>query len=301
MKILKNILMPLMLLNWLLVGGLFAGQETVDKTYENIQSIKLKLVLGNCDIMKSPDGKVYVHLVYESGQHFSPDFSERSGKLTLEESFSDHNREGNEPHWILKVPAGMEIDLNSATGSITVNAEKLEMEGNSGTGSIEVSGSSGKFELSSGTGDIMVKNTNGKLELNSGTGNVLVENSQGNFEVNSGTGNVQGNNITIEADAEFNSGTGNVMVSKPEGNDFKLELNSGTNDAVLDFQGKKIEGYFEFRAHATKGDIISPVPFDDEKEYRDNGSSYVVKSFSRGKDKPQYFISTGTGEAELKK
>jgi hypothetical protein len=242
MKILKNILMPLMLLNWLLVGGLFAGQETVDKTYENIQSIKLKLVLGNCDIMKSPDGKVYVHLVYESGQHFSPDFSERSGKLTLEESFSDHNREGNEPHWILKVPAGMEIDLNSATGSITVNAEKLEMEGNSGTGSIEVSGSSGKFELSSGTGDIMVKNTNGKLELN-----------------------------------------------------------SGTNDAVLDFQGKKIEGYFEFRAHATKGDIISPVPFDDEKEYRDNGSSYVVKSFSRGKDKPQYFISTGTGEAELKK
>jgi hypothetical protein len=221
--------------------------------------------------------------------------------LTLEESFGDHHGDGSKPQWTVKVPAGIEIDLNSATGSMTVSAKKLDMEGNSGTGNIEVNDSSGKFELSSGTGDIVVKNSNGKFELNSGTGNVLVENSKGDFEVNSGTGNVEGNSITIEADAEFNSGTGDVMVSKPAGNNFKLELNSGTNDAILDFQGKKIEGYFEFRAHTRKGDIISPVKFDNEKEYRENGNSYIIKSFTRGKDKPQYFISTGTGEAELKK
>jgi len=130
---------------------------------------------------------------------------------------------------------------------------------------------------------------------------VVVEDCQGDFDVNSGTGKVIAKNLTIEREAEFHSGTGSAEMTAPSGKDFDLEINSGTGDAVLDMQGKSLEGYFEFQAHSRKGEIICPEKFDKEEEYGENGETYLRKSFTRGKETPRYFISTGTGEAELRK
>ncbi len=302
MKNLRHLLILFLIFNWLFSGFLLAQQEkTVDKTYENIKSIKLKLVLSQCEIKKSPDSRVHVHVVYSRGKDYEPRFSEHSGRLTLEEKFRDHDEGEGSSGWTVEVPAGLEIDLKTATGNISVSGVTLDIEVKSGTGNIEVTDAGGEYELSSGTGNIRVENSRGTFDLSSGTGDVVAEDCAGDFEVSSGTGKVEGRKITIDSDADFSSGTGDAKVTQPAGKDFKLEINSGTSDAVLDLQGKKVEGYFEFRAHARKGRIISPEKFDDEKEYQENGNSYVRKSFTRGGDKPQYFISTGTGEAELKK
>jgi len=91
-----------------------------------------------------------------------------------------------------------------------------------------------------------------------------------------------------------------VEVSRPQGEDFDLSVSSGTNDATLDMDGLPIEGYYEFSASARSGDIDCPIDFDREEEY-DEGDDNVRKSFTRGKKTPRYYISTGTGTAELKR
>jgi hypothetical protein len=281
---------------------LLAQEEMdVDKTFKNIKSLRIKLVLGNCVLKKSADADVHVHLLYtRDDQRFEPRFIESGNRLTLEEKFYGHDGDGKY-QWTVQIPAGLEVDLESATGGIRVEGAELEIDGNTGTGGIKINDASGKFELSTGTGGIEAKNSQGEFELSSGTGGVLIEECQGNFDVSSGTGKVKGVTITIESDAEFNSGTGSVEITAPAGKDFDLEINSGTGDAILDMQGKALEGYFEFTAHARTGKIISPEKFDQETTYGENDEKYLQKSFTRGKATPRYFISTGTGDAELKK
>jgi hypothetical protein len=124
---------------------------------------------------------------------------------------------------------------------------------------------------------------------------------KGNFDVNSGTGDVEAENLTITEEAEFNSGTGDAEVIKPIGTDFDLSLNSGTGDAVLDMDGAELSGYFELKASAGRGRIKADIEFDNVEEYGHHDNAYIVKSATINSDKPRFFISTGTGTAQLKK
>jgi len=178
-----------------------------------------------------------------------------------------------------------------------MDVEKIELKANSGTGDLELKNATGEFKLNSGTGNIMVKDCNGEFDLNSGTGRINIENTKGSFDANSGTSTVKAFDITVENEGEFNSGTGNVEVVRPSGQNFDLMLNSGTNDAILDMDGRKLEGFFEFKADRHAGRIRADLEFDKEDDFGKN----IVKSVTIGKDSPRYFISTGTGSAELKK
>jgi hypothetical protein len=124
---------------------------------------------------------------------------------------------------------------------------------------------------------------------------------EGDFDANSGTGEVEAKNIILDNEGEFNSGTGDVSVISPGGQNFTLEINSGTNDALLDMRGQKLKGYFEFTTQAGSGKIRSSEKFDKEEEYQEGRTTYLKKSFTRGGSNPKYYISSGTGDAELKK
>jgi hypothetical protein len=202
---------------------------------------------------------------------------------------------------MVHVPENTEIDFNSATGNLSIKAVLSEVDANSGTGRIEIKKSRGEFELNSGTGRVEVFTSEGEFDLNSGTGSVLIERSTGEFEANSGTGKVEANEITIIDQADFNSGTGDVEVRKPLGDDFDLYLNSGTNDALLDMRGQPLKGYFELSAQRYGGRIEAPSEFKEGSSQSGESNGTIRKSYGSGEDTPRYFISTGTGTAELKK
>jgi hypothetical protein len=281
---------------------LFAGpDQKINKTFEAKEKIKIKLELGSCTLTPSPDGKIHVEVKHSYNENqFEAKFKERSNSLIIEEDLHGKDLNGTS-EWYIKIPDGGEVDFNTGTGDLFVKKVNTEVEGNTGTGEIEADGCDGKFELNSGTGSVEFNNSKGKFDLNSGTGKVKIENCTGNFQANSGTGSVLAVNITIDDEGEFNSGTGDVEVVRPSGKDFDLSINSGTNDALLDMDGTDIQGYFEFRASTRRGSIRAPFDFDKEDEYSNGDSSYMVKSFTRGKDTPRFYISTGTGRAEMKK
>jgi len=300
MKLFKiNIFLIILMI--LFSSNLFAGDtKEIEKTFLKKDEIKIKLVLGSCHFKKSSDSSIHVYLKYTyDDENYEPQFKEKATSIRITEKFHGSDNSGDSK-WTISVPEDIEIDFGSATGEFVIDGLKtVEFDGNTGTGDIEIIDSNGKFDLNTGTGRVIVRNSEGEFELNSGTGDVKIEDSKGDFDANSGTGDVEVNNITIEDEGDFNSGTGDTEVTRPMGTDYDLSLNSGTNDAILDMDGQRIEGYFEFTAHSRRGRIVSPVDFDREDEYRNSDSDYMRKSFTKGKDTPRFFISTGTGKARL--
>jgi len=321
MKRTKIIISLLVFLSFMVSAALLAApEEKVDKTFGKKDEIRFKLVLGDCQLKKSSDGRIHVHLVYsyEPDMSYEPRMEERGDTLYLEEKMRGNNPKGYST-WTVEVPDDIEIDFKSATGSLVVEGLKLEIDGSTGTGNIELSKVNGEYDLSTGTGDIdlnQVKgeydlssgtgdveayDSEGEFELSSGTGNVEIKNCKGNFDASSGTGDVNAEGLTLELDGEFSSGTGDAEVSFPNGTDFELRVSSGTDDAILNMNGKQIKGYFEFTCQARRGRIVCPVKFDKEEEYKQNDQVYLRKSFTQGKDVPKVYIKTGTGTAKLKK
>jgi DUF4097 and DUF4098 domain-containing protein YvlB len=303
MKRTKIIISLFVFLGFMVSAALLAApEEKVDKTFGKKDEIRFKLVLGDCQLKKSSDGRIHVHLVYsyEPEMSFEPRIEERGDRLYLEEKIRSNNPKGYST-WTVEVPDDIEIEFKSATGSLTVEGLKLEINGSTGTGDISLSQVKGEYDLSTGTGDVEAYDSEGEFELHSGTGSVKLKNCKGNFDASSGTGNVKAEGLTIEFDGEFSSGTGDAEVSYPDGTDFELKVSSGTDDAILDMNGKQVKGYFEFTCHARRGRIVCPVKFDKEEEYRDNDQTYLRKSFTQGKDTPKIYIKTGTGTARLNK
>ncbi|MDH5466918.1 MAG: DUF4097 domain-containing protein [Candidatus Aminicenantes bacterium] len=303
MKRTKIIISLFVFLSFMVSAALLAApEEKVDKTFGKKDEIRFKLVLGDCQLKKSSDGSIHVHLVYsyEPDMSFEPLIRERGGTLYLEEKMRGNNPKGYST-WTVEVPDDIEIEFKSATGSLTVEGLKIEIDGSTGTGDIELSQVKGEFDLSTGTGDVEAYDSEGEFELSSGTGNVKIKNCKGNFDASSGTGDVKAEGLTLELDGEFSSGTGDAEVSFPDGTDFELKVSSGTDDAILDMNGKQVKGYFEFTCHARRGRIVCPVKFDKEEEYKDNDQTYLRKSFTQGKDVPKVYVKTGTGTARLNK
>ena len=66
-------------------------------------------------------------------------------------------------------------------------------------------------------------------------------------------------------------------------------------------KGQELKGYFEFQIQEGSGKIRCPEKFDNEEEYQKGNRTYLKKSFTRGDANSRYYISSGTGDAELKK
>jgi len=303
MKNTKIIISLFVFLSFMVSAALMAApEEKVDKTFGKKDEIRFKLVLGDCQLKKSSDGRIHVHLVYsyEPGMSYEPRIKERGDTLYLEEKMRGNNPKGYST-WTVEIPDDIEIEFKSATGNLAVAGLKIEVDGSTGTGNIELSQVKGEYDVSTGTGDIEVYESQGDFEVSSGTGKVKIKNCKGNFDASSGTGAVEAEGLTIEYDGDFSSGTGDAEVSFPDGADFELTVSSGTDDAILNMNGKQVKGYFEFTCHARRGRIVCPVKFDKEEELKENGQTYFRKSFTKGKDVPKIYIKTGTGKAELNK
>ena len=302
MKRMKTtLLLPLVLVTAFEVSVFAEGEQEIQKTFSQSSEVRLKLVLGECEIGPSSDGKIHVELAYAySRGGFEPILKERSRYLLLQEKFHGTNPEGHS-RWTLAVPDGIEIAFSSATGDLTVAGLAADLTGSTGTGDLNLDKVKGNLHLRTGTGRVQVLDSEGDFELSSGTGRVTVRGFKGNIEASSGTADVHVSEVNLESDGEFSSGTGDAEVVFPGVGDFELSVSSGTGSAVVKMDGQPLQGHFEFTCQAKRGRIVCPEKFDKEEAYTDHETKYLVKSFTRGEDASKTRVSTGTGEAKLTK
>ena len=58
------LLLPLVLVTAFEVGVFAEGEQEIQRTFSQSSEVRLKLVLGECEIGPSSDGKIHVELAY---------------------------------------------------------------------------------------------------------------------------------------------------------------------------------------------------------------------------------------------
>lgn len=301
------------------------GQETVEKTYTGIKSIRLTTASGNGTIKKSSSNEVKVHLRYTYDKDiYDPSFEQKGDRLYIEEDFKRSRWSRGYSEWTLEVPDGIELDFKTGSGNIEVAGVNIEIRSNTGSGNIDVEEVTGDVRVNTGSGNITFSQVDGRLNANTGSGSIRLDRTKGDADLNTGSGNIRSREV--EGELNLNTGSGNIDVvnakltgasslSTGSGTaeislagalDHDLSVSTGSGNSIVDFNGQKIEGEFIMRA-SDKSDIRAPFSFDEEYE-DDRNRSYSrrgrrngwVKEAKIGSKDVQIKISSGSGRAVVK-
>jgi DUF4097 and DUF4098 domain-containing protein YvlB len=315
-----------------LYGG---DKKEIRKTFKNKTAVNISTFSGDCVVKKSSGSDIEVFYVHTySSLTFEPQFIEEGDTLVLKEKFRISG--SGESIWNITVPEKTNIHFNSISGSFSVEGLKSKIYANTVSGEVRARNCSGELDLKSVSGDMDIQDLSGKVEIKSASsdlkvrklsgeirvktasgdvdaeelagvidlrtpsGDVDIKNAKGSFEVKSASGDIEASGITITKPSYFKVASGDLYVSLARSADHDLTLDSASGDAVLNYNGNPIEGYFEFKALFDRGEIIAPFPFDREEEEEKWGKKYVIKSFKRGVEIPKIYIYTATGKAVLK-
>lgn len=293
-------------------------EKTIEKSFDGISSIDLSTASGDCVIKKGSTDAVQVKVTYTyDDDDYTPKMEQSGSRLGLEEKFHARNTRGSSK-WELTVPDGLEIEFSSGSGDLALSDLKGELDFNSGSGDANIDGFEGELKGNSGSGDFHLKNVKGEIKINSGSGDhhisdsellakantgsgdVEVNDSKGGFKLNTGSGDVEAGRIALSEDGNFNTGSGDVEVVLTASLVKDISANSGSGDAVIDFNGNAIEGKVIMTCKKRGGNIKAPFKFDKEEEIDQNGEIYLKKTANLGSKDILIEVGTGTGTAEIK-
>jgi hypothetical protein len=310
-----------MLMLALLVSfSLQAQEKTIKKSFSDVTEINLSTASGDCQIVKSTGNKVEVELVYSYSDDVFEAILEQDGSvLELEEKFQRNTSNNGNSKWTLSVPDNMEIDINSGSGDIKAKSIVLKLKTNTGSGDITLDYASGQIKANTGSGEFSADSFDGNMKINTGSGDVDLTNSKGEFRVNLGSGDIEASKLTGEFSmnvgsgdintkdivltgaSSFNAGSGDVRITLDAALKNDISVNSGSGNAILDFNGVKVEGEFTMKANKKNGDISAPFEFDEVTE-EDSGNQTIIKKTAKvGSSTVKIKVSTGSGRAVVEK
>lgn len=306
----------------LFVNIIAFAQQTVKKTFTGVKRINIKTSSGDCELRKATGSSVEVELTYTyDDEDFTPKFEQTGERLELGERQGHGNRSGS-ARWKLSIPDGMKVDLSTGSGDLVVNGVDVELDANTGSGDIEfatvkgivdantgsgnvdVTAFNGEAKINTGSGDMDIRDIEGELRLNCGSGDINVSRSKAYFDVNTGSGDISADKLTIAGISKFNTGSGRARVTLAATPTADLSVNSGSGNAELNFGGNEIVGEIVMKTSKKWGSISAPFDFDKTEEVSyGNGKDNItiVKTAQRGKATNRITVSTGSGDAVLRK
>ena len=313
-------LLPLIALVAMLAPLSLFAQKEVSKSFTGIKKIRMTTASGNCEIKKSADAGVTVDIKYTyNDDDYEPSITQEGDRLVIKEKFHGQSSHGS-ADWKLTVPdnleiqfttgsghveaAGLALDLTATTGSgnLIFTNLKGEVNSNTGSGDVELENVNGTISATSGSGHFRVNKSSGELTLTSGSGNLRLKDSKAAFRVTTGSGDVTGETISIDGSSSFTTGSGDTEVTLAASPKHDLSLTSGSGNASLNFNGNEIKGEIVMKASKKHGKINAPFDFDKTEEidaWKDNIT--VQKTVVKGSSTPHILVSTGSGDATLKK
>lgn len=252
------------------------------KTFDKKSRIKISTVSGDCLVTRGASDKieVVVENSYTPEDNFEAEFDESGRTLHLAEHLYGSTRGGAK--WAISAPDDIDIEFSTASGQLIIR------------------GLHGQFEASTASGDIEVSGCGGEFNFSTASGNIEVRDCTGEFDLSTASGEIMASSVTLEEPGSFSTASGNAEVHPASTPAFDLEVSSASGSAIVDYEGNPVKGTFEFTAKRHNGDIDCPYAFDHEEEFTRYGDEYVVKTFTKGTDRPRIRITTASGEAILK-
>lgn len=297
------------------------AQKEISKTFTGVKSIRIQTASGDCKIIKSADASVAVSVRHGYDEReYEPVFEQSGDRLELKENYKANSVNGSGPVWTLTIPEGIDVRFRTGSGDVEAANMKLRMDVNTGSGSVAFRKVSGDVTINTGSGDLdieeydgildantgsgtaRVTNSKGELKLNCGSGNIRIADSQAQFRASTGSGDVTARNLKLTASSRFNSGSGDTEVILGGSPAFDVSVGSGSGNAELNFNGNEIAGEIVMTANKNRGSIVAPFEFDKVEETKEWGDQVTVrKSVVRGNGKQKVSVSTGSGEAIIRK
>ena len=135
---------------------------------------------------------------------------------------------GVSPRMVFQVPYEIDLDIETSTGSLTVEGCEGEKGIYTSTGSITVTDSNGDIRavsstgsheyedvtgdmrIESSTGSQRYRDTQGFIQAESTTGGITISRHRGALDLRSSTGSQEGEDILLTGDSSFHTSTGSI-------------------------------------------------------------------------------------------
>lgn len=312
----KTIKQNITLICTILLFSTTINAQQINQTFSGIKGIDISTASSNCVLEKGSGDQVTVKLHHTYGDDYKPSVEKTGSTLRIKESHQNGST-GGDGTWTLTIPDGLEVDfntgsgdfnasnleveleLNAGSGDYTLDNMRGEIESNAGSGDLELKGFEGELSANTGSGDMEISQASGEVELNCGSGDIDLDQVTGEIEANVGSGDIKADKIVLADNSAFNSGSGDVMVSLSQSLKHDISVNSGSGDAVLDFNGNEISGTVIMTADKRYGEIHAPFPFDKEEEIDNGGNATIRKTAQLGNGSVEIRIGTGSGDARI--
>ncbi len=294
------------------------SQEKVSKTFPAKKLVEISTASGDCIIKKGAAGKITVdvEIKVRPADAFTPEMEERSDRIKLSEDWSG-NASGS-VLWTVTVPPETEIEIESASGDISVSGLTKEVEISTASGDVTIEMCKGDFEISTASGDIEmekvegdfdvsvasgdinVSDIQGVVEFSTASGDIDIKVAKGSFDLSCASGDIEADKVEIKENSDFKAASGDIMVKLSSPSQHDLSLSTASGNITLDYNGNPLKGRFEFEASRHGGHIKAPVAFDEEESFTRHGRDYVRKIIRRSGDKPLISLESASGSLILK-
>lgn len=317
-----------------------ASAQEISKSFQNVKSVKIKTVSGECVIQKgsSNEVKVVVTHTYSEGE-FEPEIEQRGSRLYLTEKFRSRSWRDNyrgTSKWSVTVPADVLVEFSTASGDLEASDLKNEIEASTASGNVILKNIGGNVKASTASGDIELVDSDGEVKcstasgaiewtnvsgyskastasgtiradgvkgefsMSTASGGIRAKNLSGDMQLSTASGNVDASEVTIAARSSFSAASGDVEVALAKTPEHDLKVTSASGDAILNFGGNEIKGFIEMAARADRGRIRAPFKFDKEETVWRHDQEYMVKTVQKGSGGPMIEVRTASGAAEIK-
>lgn len=273
----------------LLFNTIQAKSGSFHETYQAKDLVTIELDIGSLALSSDSSDAIVVKCEFDlSGDaSYQPSVAVKNGCLKVEGEVKGprSNPFRAKVNWVISVPNSTIVEFKTSEGSVELRNFKGEFAGKTGSGQIEINRCSGEFNIKTRAGRI------------------YVDNSDGAFELTSASGKVRANSVTLDGKSDFSTSSGDISIRLAGSPFFDLLVSTTSGDAVLDYNGNKVQGYFEMSALKDRDYIVCPFDFDDEWYGRMGGpgtSEKVTKAFTIGSDSPSIKINAVSGRATLK-
>ena len=169
----------------------------------------------------------------------------------------------------LVVPAGLVVELETASGDVRADNLADRLEATSASGDLEIARIGGDVELETASGDIVLSDAGGDVRIGTASGDIGVHGVGGDLSVSSATGDIDLEEIT--GDLSLSTLSGDVTVDGVRG----VSFTSMNGDARF----SRVRG--EVHAKAASGDIALDLAPEEDVEYAVRTSSGNIEFIFR--------------------
>ncbi len=136
---------------------------------------------------------------------------------------------------LLRVPAAVDVQIDSGSGSVRVSGLGGVVVANTGSGAIELVGLNGIVTAETGSGGIVLERVAATADVSTGSGSIRATAGQSvQFAARTGSGSMNLEFASIPDDVELVTGSGSITLGVPSGS-YRLDLD--TSSGSTSFSG----------------------------------------------------------------